>query len=56
MRYGKLTDDGMACSEGKFDEMLGRLQERTGRNRVRLRNEIENWKIKKAGIIPGLFS
>ena len=43
MRYGKLTDNDIAYSEGKFDEMLGRLQERTGRNKEELRDEIENW-------------
>ena len=33
-KYGKVTDDDTTYSEGKFDEMLGRLQERTGKTRA----------------------
>ena len=29
--------------EGKFDEMLGRLQERTGRSKEDLKREIDRW-------------
>lgn len=43
MRYAKLTEDDTTYSEGKFDEMLGRLQERTGRNKEELRQEIKDW-------------
>lgn len=27
-KYGKLTDDNLASTEGKFDEMLKRLQKK----------------------------
>lgn len=29
-KYGQLTDDDLKYSEGKFDEMLGKIQEKTG--------------------------
>lgn len=41
-KYGKVTDDDTTYSEGKFDEMLGRLQERTGKSKAELRKEIDN--------------
>lgn len=37
--YGKLTDDDLKFEEGKEDEFLGRLQEKTGKKK----EEIENW-------------
>lgn len=43
MKYANLTDDDLKYSEGKFDEMLGRLQERTGKDKEELRKEIKNW-------------
>ena len=42
-KYGELTDDDVTYSEGKFDEMLGRLQEKTGKAKSELREEIKNW-------------
>ena len=42
-RYGNLTDDDVTFSEGKFDEMLGRIQEKTGKTKEDLRKEIETW-------------
>lgn len=42
-RYGSLTDDDVTFSEGKFDEMLGRIQEKTGKTKEELRREIETW-------------
>ncbi len=42
-KYGKVTDDDTTYSEGKFDEMLGRLQEKTGKTKEALRDEIEKW-------------
>jgi uncharacterized protein YjbJ (UPF0337 family) len=32
-KWAKLTDDDLQCSEGKHDEMLGRIQKRTGETR-----------------------
>ncbi len=40
-KYGNLTDDDLTFLEGKEDELLGRLQQRTGRTREELREEIE---------------
>ena len=42
-KYGKVTDDDATYSEGKFDEMLGRLQERTGKSKEELKKEIDRW-------------
>ncbi len=40
-KYADLTDDDLTFIEGKEDELLGRLQQRTGRTRQQLREEIE---------------
>lgn len=40
-KYGDLTDDDMTYDEGRFDEMLGRLQEKTGRSKEELKKEID---------------
>ena len=42
-KYGNLADDDATFTEGKFDEMLGRLQEKTGKSKEALRDEIEKW-------------
>lgn len=42
-KYGNLTDQDLTFAEGKFDEMLGRLQEKTGKKKEELRSEIEKW-------------
>ncbi|HET8837769.1 MAG TPA: CsbD family protein [Flavobacteriaceae bacterium] len=42
-KYGDLTDDDVTFTEGKFDEMLGRVQEKTGKTKDELRDEIERW-------------
>jgi uncharacterized protein YjbJ (UPF0337 family) len=34
--YGDLTDDDLAYEEGKDDETLGRLQQKTGKTREQL--------------------
>lgn len=41
--YGDLTDDDLSFAEGKFDEMLGRIQEKTGKTKEELREEIAKW-------------
>lgn len=38
-QYGKLTDDDLTYVEGKEDELLGRLQQETGKTR----EEVEAW-------------
>lgn len=40
--YGNLTDDDLSYVEGKEDEFLGRLQEKTGRTRDELIDEIRS--------------
>lgn len=37
--YGNVTDNDLAYEEGKEDELLGRLQEKTGK----AKDEIRNW-------------
>ncbi len=38
--YGNLTDDDLTFVEGKEDELLGRLQKKTGKTKEELTNEI----------------
>ena len=40
-KYANLTDDDLRYSEGKEEEMWGRLQEKTGRTKRELKNEID---------------
>jgi len=42
-KYGQLTDDDLAFSEGKEDELLGRLQQRLGKKKEEIRSEIEQF-------------
>jgi len=41
-KYGQLTDDDLRFSEGKEDELLGRLQKKLGKSKEELRTEIES--------------
>lgn len=43
-KYGNLTDDDLTYAEGKEDELLGRLQKKTGRTVEELTNEINKMK------------
>ena len=40
-KYGQLTDNDLSFTEGKEDELLGRLQKKLGKSREDLRTEIE---------------
>ncbi len=42
-RYGQLTDNDLTFSEGKDEELLGRLQQRLGKSKEELRKEIESF-------------
>ncbi len=42
-KYADLTDDDLTFEEGKEDEMLGRLQQKTGRTKEELREEISRY-------------
>ncbi|MFO7852468.1 MAG: CsbD family protein [Bacteroidota bacterium] len=39
-KYGQLTDDDLQYAEGKEDELLGRLQKKTGQTKEKLIEEI----------------
>ncbi|WP_312340526.1 CsbD family protein [Sphingobacterium sp.] len=38
-QYADLTDDDLLYAEGKEDELLGKLQQKTGKTK----DEVENW-------------
>lgn len=40
--YGNLTDDDLTFSEGKEDELLGRLQRKLGKSKDEVRRIISN--------------
>ncbi len=42
-KYGELTDDDLEYIEGKEDELLGRIQEQTGKAREELIEEIKKY-------------
>jgi uncharacterized protein YjbJ (UPF0337 family) len=39
-KYAELTDDDLVFSEGKEDELLGRLQQKLGRTKEEIRESI----------------
>lgn len=40
-KYGELTDDDLRYMEGKEDQMLGKLQKKTGKTKKELSSEID---------------
>jgi uncharacterized protein YjbJ (UPF0337 family) len=40
-KYAQLSDDDLVITEGKEDELLGRLQQKLGKSKEDLRKEIE---------------
>ncbi len=42
-KYADLTDDDLLFAEGKEEELLGRLQKRTGKTKEELRKDIEDF-------------
>lgn len=40
-KYADITDDDLTYVEGKEDELLGRLQKKTGKTKDELKREIE---------------
>lgn len=40
-RWGNLTDDDLTYHEGKEDELLGKIQKRTGESREEIRKYID---------------
>ncbi|HEX5170169.1 MAG TPA: CsbD family protein [Cyclobacteriaceae bacterium] len=41
-KYGQLTDNDLAFTEGKEDEFIGRLQTKLGKTKEEIRREIES--------------
>jgi uncharacterized protein YjbJ (UPF0337 family) len=41
-KYGELTDDDLSYAEGKEDELIGRIQEKTGKTREAVIREINS--------------
>lgn len=41
-KYGELTDDDLVYNEGSEEELIGRIQKRTGESRERIERFIEN--------------
>ncbi len=39
-KYGELTDDDLKFEEGKEDELLGRIQKKTGKSKDEVRKMI----------------
>jgi len=39
-QYSQITDDDLKYTEGKFDEIIGKLQVKTGKTKEELKNEI----------------
>ena len=42
-KYAQLTDDDLTFAKGKEEELLGRLQQRLGKQKDELRREIEEF-------------
>lgn len=42
-KYAELTDNDLLYTEGKEDELLGRIQQRTGKTRREIEKEIEGY-------------
>ena len=41
-KYAQLTDNDLMFTEGKEDEMLGRIQKRIGKSKEEIKREIES--------------
>jgi uncharacterized protein YjbJ (UPF0337 family) len=41
-KYADLTDDDLLFVEGKEDELLGRLEKKTGQSKQQLRDTLQN--------------
>lgn len=42
-KYAELTDNDLLYTEGKEEELLGRIQQRTGKTRREIEKEIEGY-------------
>ena len=41
-KYGDLTDDDLKYAEGKEDELLGKIQEKTGESKEKIKDFIDS--------------
>ena len=41
-KYASLTDDDLTYSEGKEEELIGKIQKKTGKTREQIREEINS--------------
>lgn len=41
-QYGDLTDDDLTYTEGKEDELIGRLQDKTGKSKDEIRRMLND--------------
>ncbi len=42
-QWGKMTDDDVAQIEGDYDKLVGKIQERYGKNREEAQAEADRW-------------
>ena len=42
-KYGEITNDEYTEAEGNFDKLAGKVQERYGKSKKDLKNEIDSW-------------
>ena len=45
-QWGKLTDDDMTVIEGKRDQLVGKIQERSGYAKDQAEKEVSDWEHK----------
>ncbi len=43
-KYGTWFDDDKVFAEGKFDEIVGKMQEKSGKTKEEIEDFIRNWK------------
>lgn len=43
-KYGQWFDNDEVFAEGKFDEMVGKMQEKSGKTKEEIEDLIKNWK------------
>lgn len=48
-QWGKLTDDDLDVAEGKFEELVGRIQARYGIAREEAERQVREWMDRQAG-------
>ncbi len=42
-KFGELTDNDLMYTEGKEDELIGRIQQRTGRSKKEIEEQIQGF-------------